>query len=117
MAGDGRGGVVAARGTGGVLTTKRRLVSGTLLARVVFSGPATDCDIAHFPLSFIVGRTVVRVGVVRGRSGRWKISAAVIRGDGFGARQGTPRVVGRNGFVTARQYTSAVVRRNGPVTR
>lgn len=86
MAGDGGRGVVAASGARGVITTRRRLVSGALLARVVFSGPATDSHIAHFPLNFIVGRTVVRVGVVRGRSGRWEISAAVIRGDRFGVR-------------------------------
>ena len=84
MAGDGGRGIVAARGTGGVITTRRRLVSGALPARVVFSGLAADSQFAHFLLSFIVGRPVVRVGVVRGRSGRWEISAAVVRGDRFG---------------------------------
>ena len=87
LAGGGcRGGIVAARGTRGVITTERGLVSGALLARVVFRSLGTDSQIAHLPLNFVVGRPVVGVGVVRGRSARWEISAAVIRGDGFSAR-------------------------------
>ena len=85
MAGDGgRRAIVAASGTRGVLTTRRRLVSGALLARVIFSGLATDSQIAHSLLNFVVGRPIVRVGVICGRSGWWEISAAVIRGDRFG---------------------------------
>lgn len=43
MARDGsRGSVVTARGTRGVIATRRRLIPGALLVGMVFSGFATD---------------------------------------------------------------------------
>lgn len=99
--------------TRGVITTRRRLVSGASLARVVLSGFATDRHITHLLLNFAVGRPIVRVGIVRGRcGGSWEISTSVVRGDrSVGIRQRAPRVVGRDRFGT-RQYTSGVVRGN-----
>jgi len=114
----GRGGVVTASSTRGVIATRRRLVSGAPLARVVLSGFATDRHITHLPLNLAVGRPIVRVGIVRGRGGGSReISTSMVRGDRFvGTRQGAPGVVGRDGFGT-RQYTSGVVRRNRLVAR
>lgn len=109
--------VVATRDTRGVMTTRRRLVSCALLVRVVFSGLVTDSQIAHSLLDFIIGRTVVGIGVVCGGSVPWKICTSEIRGDRFGsARQNASGVVRRNRF-GARQGSTAVIRGNGPLTR
>ena len=99
---------MTASSTRWVTAARRRLVSGTLSASMVPSGPATDRHLVHLLLNIIVGRPIVRIRVVGG----WEVSVVVVRGDRFiGARQCAPGTVGRDRFGT-RQCASRTVGRN-----